>query len=187
MTTESATKHAKGEAELIKRENRLLTEVCPRKVKHILVPIDFSECSRNALRYAVPVAERFGARLILLCVIETTVVPPELGYMRPELQQAGIHSARAALEELAQRTEKALGTHFVWETQVRHGIPWQEITIAAQALEVDLVVLSTHGYTGIKQIVMGSTAERVVQHAACPVLVVPESDRNGQGAPRAGR
>jgi len=177
MKTKPASKRGKGVTELSRQQRCLLTEVCPHKLKQILVPIDFSDCSRKALRYAVPVAERFGAQILLLYVIETNVLPAELGFMPSEMKRARIDSAEKALEELAQRTEQALGTHFVRQTTVRNGIPWQEITAAAQALDVDLIVLSTHGYTGIKHILMGSTAERVVQHAPCPVLVVRERER----------
>ena len=176
MRTKSASKRGKGVAELSRQQRCLLTEVCPHKLKQILVPIDFSDCSRKALRYAVPVAERFGAQLLLLYVIETNTLPAELGYVPSDLKRAGIASAQKALEEMAQRTGQALGTHFVSQTTVRNGIPWQEITAAARALDVDLIVLSTHGYTGIKHILMGSTAERVVQHAPCPVLVVRERE-----------
>ena len=172
MKTKPASNRSKGVAELHRQQRCLLTEVCPHKLKQILVPIDFSDCSRMALRYAVPVAERFGAELLLLYVIQTNALPAELGYVPSEIKRAGIRSAQTALEEFAQRTEQALGTHFVRKTTVRNGIPWQEITAAAQALDVDLIILSTHGYTGIKHILMGSTAERVVQHAPCPVLVV---------------
>jgi nucleotide-binding universal stress UspA family protein len=176
MKTKPASSRGKGVAELRRQQRCLLTEVCPHKLKQILVPIDFSDCSRKALRYAVPVAERFGAQILLLYVIETTVLPTEVGYVPAEVKRTGIDSVQAALEELARRTEQALGTHFVRQTTVRNGIPWQEITTAARALDVDLIVLSTHGYTGIKHILMGSTAERVVQHAPCPVLVVRERE-----------
>lgn len=176
MKTKSAPKRRKGVADSTRQQRCLLTEVCPHKLKQILVPIDFSECSRKALRYAVPIAERFGAQLLLLYVIETNVLPAELGYVPRDAKRTGIDSTAKALEELAQRTERALGTHFVRQTTVRNGIPWQEITTAAQALDVDLIILSTHGYTGLKHILMGSTAERVVQHAPCPVLVVRERE-----------
>jgi len=176
MKTKSAPARGKGVAALRRQQRCLLTEVCPHKLKQILVPIDFSDCSRKALRYAVPVAERFDAQLILLYVIETNVLPAELGYGPSEVKRPGTDPARTALEQLAQRTEQALGTHFVRQTMVQNGIPWQEITAAARARDVDLIVLSTHGYTGIKHVLLGSTAERVVQHAPCPVLVVRERE-----------
>lgn len=176
MKTKPASKRGQVAAALNRQQRCLLTEVCPHKLKQILVPIDFSDCSRKALRNAVPVAERFSAQLLLLYVIETNVLPAELGFVPSEVKRAGIASAQTALEELAQRTERALGTHFVRQTTVRNGIPWQEITAAAQALDVDLIVPSTHGYTGIKHILVGSTAKRVVQHAPCPVLVVRERE-----------
>ena len=174
MKSKSAFDQVQSATPLSRQQRCLLTEACPHKVKQILVPVDFSDCSREALRYAVPVAERFGAQFILLYVIESIVLPAELGFEPSELKRAGFRSAQTALEALAQRTERTLGTHFPRQLKVRHGIPWQEITAAARALDVDLVVLSTHGYTGIKHILIGSTAERVVQHAPCPVLVVRE-------------
>ena len=186
MKINPASKRGKGADQLRRQPRCLLTEACPHKLKQILVPIDFSDCSRKALRYAVPVAERFGAQLLLLYVIETNVLPAELGYVPFEAKRARIASAQAALEELAQRTEQALGTHFVRQITVRNGIPWQEITAAARALDVDLIVLSTHGYTGIKHILMGSTAERVVQHAPCPVLVVREHEHECVSGPTHG-
>jgi hypothetical protein len=99
MKTKPASKRGKGVAELRRQQRCLLTEVCPHKLKQTLVPIDFSDCSRKALRYAVPVAERFGAQLLLLYVIQTNVLPAELGYVPSEVKRAGIHSAQTALEE----------------------------------------------------------------------------------------
>jgi nucleotide-binding universal stress UspA family protein len=72
------------------------------------------------------------------------------------------------LEELAQWTAHSLGTHFVRQTAGRNGIPWQEITAAARAMDVDLIALSSHGYTGIKHVLMGSTSERLVQTRPMP-------------------
>lgn len=152
----------------------LLTEVCPHQLKQILVPIDFSDCSRDALRYAVPTAERFGAELLLLYVIETPALPSELGDAPADMRRPRRKSAELALEELARRTERALGIRFGRRILVRNGIPWQEITANALALDVDLILLATHGYTGLQHIFLGSTAERVVRHAPCPVLVVRE-------------
>jgi nucleotide-binding universal stress UspA family protein len=62
------------------------------------------------------------------------------------------------------------------KTLVRHGVAFDEITKAARELCVDMIVISTHGYTGLKHVVMGSTAERVVRYAGCPVLVVRERE-----------
>jgi nucleotide-binding universal stress UspA family protein len=176
MKPKLAIKRGKAAVELTRQQRCLLTEVCPHKLKQILVPIDFSDSSHKALRYAVPVAERFGAQLILLHVLETSLVPAELGFVPSAVKRAGTATVEAALEQLAHRTEQAMGTHFTRQATVRSGTPWQEITAAAKELDVDLIIVSTHGYTGIKHILMGSTAERVVQHAPCPVLVVHERE-----------
>jgi nucleotide-binding universal stress UspA family protein len=61
---------------------------------------------------------------------------------------------------------------------VRLGHPYQEITDAARELKVDLIVISTHGYTGLKHVLLGSTAERIVRHAPCPVLTVREKEQD---------
>ncbi|HTD65875.1 MAG TPA: universal stress protein, partial [Candidatus Limnocylindria bacterium] len=63
-------------------------------------------------------------------------------------------------------------------TVVRNGVPFHEIAQAAATLKIDLIVISTHGYTGLKHVLLGSTAERVVRHAPCPVLVVRKEERD---------
>ena len=70
------------------------------------------------------------------------------------------------------RVKARIHPQLVEKTLVRNGVPYREITDAARMLKVDLIVISTHGYTGLAHVFMGSTAERVVRHAECPVLVV---------------
>ncbi len=142
------------------------------RLKRILVPLDFSEQSKEALRYARPFAEEFEARVILLHVVETPFYPVEVGYTpveMPWLEENLINEARTRLEVVA---EKELQAAFPVETIVRTGKPYQVINDVARELEADLVVLSTHGYTGFKHVLLGSTAERVIRHAHCPVMVV---------------
>jgi nucleotide-binding universal stress UspA family protein len=174
MKIKRASKPGTVSVELGRKDPQMLAQASPFKLKQILVPIDFSACSKQALRYAVPMAEQFDAQLILLHVMETVTVPTEFGYAPPDAGSAGMTGAQEALVELGQRVKSELGTRCAVQVVVQRGIPWQAITTAAQTADVDLIILSTHGYTGLQHVFLGSTAERVVRHAPCPVLVVRE-------------
>ena len=83
---------------------------------------------------------------------------------------------RAQLDLLCKR--EAINPKLMERTLVRHGVPFHEITEAARTLQTDLIIIATHGYTGLKHALLGSTAERVVRHAPCPVLSVREVERD---------
>jgi universal stress protein A len=140
-------------------------------IRAILVPTDFSHYSEKALEYAIPLARQFGARLTLLHVIEPVATPDFEGAFPLALE-----NARA--KELCHSALKALSEKFGNEPAliegrvVRQGRAFDEIAKAARELKIDLIVIATHGYTGLKHTFLGSTAERVVRHAPCPVLVV---------------
>lgn len=140
--------------------------------RRILLPLDLSAHSFQALPHAEALARLTGATLALLHVAEPIAYPTDLGYA-PVISgevEAGLHqSTRQRLEELA-ATLKARGLKA--EANLRVGRPFMEIAEAARALAADLVVVTTHGFTGLKHVLLGSTAERVVRHAPCPVLVV---------------
>ena len=138
------------------------------KLKRILVPVDFSDCSRKALQYAIPLAKQFAAELTLLHVVRP--YPPMLEM--PIVDGESIEDAKAALDELHQTIPDAIPSHAV----IRRGDPHIEIIRAAKELSIDLLVLSTHGHTGVARVLMGSTTEKVVRHAGCPVLVVREQE-----------
>jgi len=144
------------------------------KIKTILVPIDFSETSRKALVYAVKMAEQFGSKVVLLNVVEP-VSSADFAYP-PVILDADYakSSARKRLETVCR--EGRVPTKMLGRLLVRYGTPYTEITEAARRLKVDLIILTTHGYTGLKRVFMGSTAERVVRHAPCPVLTVREKE-----------
>lgn len=136
----------------------------------ILVPIDFSEHSQRALTYAGALARNSKAAVILLHVVEPVAMPD---FEFHPLMRERDDLAKSANKRLGLLAGKVgLGGPHVFKTVVRHGTPFYEITDAARTLKVDLIVIATHGYTGIKHVVLGSTAERVVRHATCPVLVV---------------
>ena len=143
----------------------------PPRIKSILVPLDFSPPSKQALGFAVAFARRFNAKLTLLHVVEP-VATPDFAVAFP-LAMENYKVMGAARNEL-ERTVKAarLPRGIVEKVLVRFGRSFHEIADAARTRKVDLIIISTHGYTGLKHALLGSTTERVVRHATCPVLVV---------------
>ena len=145
------------------------------RLKKILVPIDFSPPSKNAFKYAVRFAEEFGGTLTLLYVLEPQSMT---GFMAipeaPAFVESDIVAAGKNLRSLiaSARNSKIERPHW----KVRAGLPSHEIVEAAREMDVDLIVVATHGYTGWKHFCIGSTAERVVRAAPCPVLVVREKE-----------
>ena len=143
------------------------------KLNRILVPIDFSECSLRALDYALAFAGHFHAKLIVLHVVEPAAQYAD-NYMSVSggLDQRNDLFLQTARERLDELTRKRLGGTTATESLVRMGHAYSEIPDTAKAMGVDLIIIATHGYTGLKHVVLGSTAERVVRHAPCPVLTL---------------
>jgi len=145
----------------------------PFKLKNILVPVDFSECSQKALQYAIPFAKQFGAELALLHVVQPYPAVPEMA-------NVDIESIQDAREKLAQ-TSATLDKAVRRKTLVRLGNPEREIVDGAKEYGSDLIIISTHGHTGLARVFLGSTTENVVRQAPCPVLVVREREREFVG------
>lgn len=145
-------------------------------LKTILVPVDFSECSRKALDYAVPFAKQFNAEIILLNVIETVPPPPMMVVVESEAVTAKMHEHAARM--LADWRNNITAVTNV-KAVVRSGMAaHQEIIDAARDNNVDLIIVGTHGRSGFAHLLLGSTAERVVRHAPCPVLIVREREHD---------
>jgi nucleotide-binding universal stress UspA family protein len=143
------------------------------QLQRILIPIDFSDHSRHALRYGCAFAEKFGAELHLLNVVEDYYpMVPEAGLMLPDKGEF-LAGARAAAErELAKLPDApaAKGARVVRSAVV--GTPYVEIVRYARQHAIDLIVVGSHGRSGLAHVLMGSVAERVVRKASCPVLTV---------------
>ena len=144
------------------------------QIRSILLPTDFSECGNFARSYAASLARTFGASIIAVHVIEPMV--PTVGYsgITEPLPIADIAdqletSAERELPRIAE-CEECAGLEI--EEVIVHGDAAAEIVRVAKEKNVDLIVLSSHGRTGLGRILFGSTAEAVVRHASCPVLVV---------------
>ncbi len=143
------------------------------RVKRILVPLDFSPASRNALRFAREWAARFGSEICLLHVVEATYPIAEFGAVpySPSLP-ASEEAHSQALTGLHNLAAHEIGGITEVPVFIRDGVPYDQIVNAARELGADLIIISTHGRTGLSHALMGSTAERVVRHATCPVLTL---------------
>jgi len=143
------------------------------EIRSILLPTDFSECGNYALSYAASLARTFRASIICLNVIEPIV--PTVGYsgmtepLPIDITEQLEDSAERELPKLAE-CDDCSGLQV--EELVVHGEAASEIVRVAAERKVDLIVISSHGRTGLGRILFGSTAESVVRHAPCPVLVV---------------
>ncbi len=148
------------------------------QLKKILVPVDFSDQSRKPLRYAVPFAGQFGAQIILVHVVEPFAWPIDMAEIPLQVQESQEAVQASAADKLEQLRAQTILAPVPSEALVRVGAPWREITRVAAEREVDLIILSTHGHTGLKHVFLGSVAERVMRHAPCPVMVVREREHD---------
>jgi universal stress protein A len=139
----------------------------------ILVPTDFSEPGALAWRHAADLARAAGGTVVLLYVAEPVLSHYGVVGLIPsvtELEEQHDIASRLKLQDLV---EKAKAEGLAVRGKVAAGKPWQQIVDAAREERADLIVMGTHGRTGLAHGAIGSTAERVVQQAPCPVLVVP--------------
>jgi nucleotide-binding universal stress UspA family protein len=145
-------------------------ETSALRIQRVLMPVDFSEPSREALAYARQLAEQFHAELILAHVTELPFVDPNLAEIDTQTFE---ENARQSAQEQLDKAVAALRTAGITASgRLLTGVPWNEVVEFARREPVDLIVAGTHGYTGLKHILLGSTAERIIRHAPCPVLVV---------------
>ena len=144
------------------------------KLKNVLVPVDFSEDSLNALDYAREFAKSFKAQITVLFVVEPIyyATPSELygptanmALLLEEQREIGKKQLDDLTAELKKKRENV-------KTVMRTGTPYQAILDTAKRHKADLIIMGTHGRTGLSHMLMGSVAERVVRGAECPVLTV---------------
>jgi nucleotide-binding universal stress UspA family protein len=143
------------------------------RIKTIVVPVDFSSCSREGLRYAIAFAKGFGAKIILLHATYLGYIYSCEGtaiYDIPGLQKAARKTAERKMHEFVRSVNFGA---VKFETAFTDGSPVTDICAFAKNHDVDLIITSTHGFTGFKHVLIGSIAEQVIRHAPCSVLVVP--------------
>ncbi|MBI2898125.1 MAG: universal stress protein [Deltaproteobacteria bacterium] len=139
-------------------------------IRNILVPVDFSPPAEAALGLALEVAERLGASVTLLHVYGIPAYAfPEGFVLAPDILTKLAAGAQDAVEKLRAKYESS---RVPLRAVSAPGIPDQEIIARAKAESVDLIVMGTHGRTGLKHVLLGSITERVVRLAPCPVLTV---------------
>jgi len=146
-------------------------------IKTILCPTDFSECSAAALGAAIELGKRLGARLQLVHVFQ---LPQYVGW---EEGMAMVAASASFLDELRKQAEQQLQKQLesvkqagvAAEAVLVDGVPFQQVIERSE--KADLVVMGTHGRTGLPRLMLGSVAERVVRLSKCPVLTVPAPEK----------
>ncbi len=156
-------------------------------IARILVPVDFSECSSQALRYAASVAERFGAEVVLAHAIEAPMnLPPQtLVHIDPEGTSIPIMDyVRQAAERRMEGVLKELSDAGVKATSVIELGDVRDVVLAqAAARRCDLIVMGTNGRTGLRHLLIGSIAEDVVRRSSIPVLTIRVHDDRRSSSP----
>lgn len=143
------------------------------RIQRMLSPVDFSDNSEHALRYAVALAETFGAELTLLHVVAPIMAALPGETALPETLLTDLDElADACRERLAQLAGKLAASGLTVQHKVLNGVPFVEIIRYARESGMDLIVMGTHGRTGLGHLLIGSVTERVVRKSPCPVLTV---------------
>jgi len=144
------------------------------RINKILVPTDFSDCSREAIEYAVTLAQQLDATLLLTHAMERTVYPVD--FALPE-QVIYPHLRKEVAAELERNAALWNGKGVCIETHLVKGEPSDAIVQAAKDFECDLIVMGTHGRRGFSRALMGSVAEQVIRSSVVPVLTVRQHKR----------
>lgn len=144
-------------------------------LKKVIVPTDFSDRSDKAVRYALALAAEPNAEIIFAHIVEPYTSTPDMVMIDiAALESSAIRTARKFLRRLVIKNEASVRC----SSEVRVGKPWFEIVKLAKESGADLIIVSTHGRTGLAHVLLGSTAEQIVRHAGCPVLVVREKEHD---------
>lgn len=142
------------------------------KIKNILLPTDFSKTSLTAADYAVELADQYKAKLHVLNVLEKT--PPILAIRSLDLSREKIiesidADAKSQLEDCIKTIKKIKEVDII--SAIRKGIDYEEIIKYSKEKKIDVIVIATHGRTGLIHTLLGSVAEKVIRYSKIPVLV----------------
>jgi universal stress protein A len=146
-------------------------------ITRIVVPIDFSEYSKQAFRYAIDFAQTFGAEMILVYVVEPVIYPADFSFGQVALPSLERELHDRSLEQLNLLIETEIPEGISARCVIRSGKPFVEIIQVAKEEQADLIIIATHGHSGIEHVLFGSTAEKVVRKSSCPVLSLRSPDR----------
>lgn len=140
-------------------------------IRNIIVPTDFSELSKTSFSYAVDIAKRWNAKIHLMYVLEKT--PPFLAMRSLDVNEKEVLDTmeKEAKEDLDNLIED-FGVHELEVVPIlKKGLDYEEIVKYSKDINADLIVIATHGHTGLLHTLLGSVAEKVIRYAKCPVLV----------------
>ena len=175
-TTESVVRNAPCPVLVVRDKDESTSQRArraPLQFRKILVPLDFSDASRLGLEYALGFAQEFRATVILFHSIFVSAYlmgNRHTAHQVPTLIANQQEYARAEMEKLRETISRKGGAV---ETNIAVGSPVEQIGNYVRKASVDLIITSTHGRSGWRRVFIGSTAERIVRYATCPVLVVP--------------
>ncbi|GBD88380.1 putative universal stress protein [bacterium BMS3Abin03] len=149
------------------------------KIKNILLPTDFSSRSKAAVEYAIELADQYKAKLHVLHVLEKT--PPVLAIRSFDLSEEKIlesinQEAQKSLDKTVEEIKNKAAVQIV--PVIKKGIDFEEIVNYSEKEEIDIIVIATHGRTGLMHTLIGSVAEKVIRHAKCPVLVITPAHKD---------
>ena len=147
------------------------------EIKKVLVPIDFSDYSKFALKYAVDFAQKFSAEMILVYVVEPVIYPPDFSMGQIAIPSVNTEWDIKAKEELDKLANSEIPDGVKVKTIIKTGKPFLEVIETAAEEDTDLIIIATHGHSGMEHILFGSTAEKVVRKAPCPVLTLREPNK----------
>ena len=148
-------------------------------IRRILVPTDFSEGSLQALDYAIDFAKPMRAKLTIVFVLEPIqfASPGDLYAPSANLAMLLVEQRQAAQEGLARLQRDLKKRRIDAGTILKEGLAYDEILTAAAESRADLIIMATHGRTGVAHLFLGSVAEKVVRHSPCPVLTVRSREK----------
>lgn len=152
----------------------------PMTPARILWPTDFSTVSLEGGKYARAFCQQFKAELHVVHVIPPALGPELPATIPPEMPPLATDPSllTGSQKNLEKIVAELMGTTKGVVMEAFFGSPWDTVCDYARQREIDLIVLATHGRTGLAHVLIGSTAEKIVQHAPCPVLTVKQSGRN---------
>ncbi|MEO8044175.1 MAG: universal stress protein [Spartobacteria bacterium] len=156
-------------------------------LRKILVPIDFSAAAAQGLAYARALAAQFRARLILLHSVDLHYYSTNPDYVLLDLPPLLAAAEKAGDEQMRELVDQTDWQGLKVEPTVERGHVGAQVCRRAREMGADLIVTSTHGRTGLKRVLLGSTAEYIVRHASCPVLVVPSHLQSARTTRQGGR
>jgi nucleotide-binding universal stress UspA family protein len=172
-TAERIVQHSPCPVFVVRQNSRRSKTRRVSSINTVLVPVDFSDCSLRGLEYAVSFAGKLAARVILVHAMQIGYPYTADGYALYDLSTLTNALQRDAERQMQRFVRVSRLSHAKVETAIITGQPAEAICTFARDRDVDLIITSTHGRTGFKHVLIGSTAEQMVRHAPCPVLVVP--------------